>query len=181
MAGRDLNKGFTLLELLIVIAIIGLLASVVMVQFPGATKKARDARRLSDVAQILTALRIYHANTGTFPARTADACCDDWDQGPCNGDDTFIAGLITEGAATVVPVDPAGGSGTGCYGYNYYVYSAGSYGCDSSKGKFFVLGIRDLETSPRPYPESPGWSCANRNWQNEFDWVTGAYEKDFSF
>lgn len=171
------KKAFTILELLIVIAVIGLLASVVLVELPGATKKARDVRRLQDVAQILTALKIYHANTGTYPVRTADSCCDGWDQGPCGNDKTFIADLVSSGVASVVPVDPKGGSGTGCYGYNYYRYGAGSYGCDSKCGAFFVLGIRDMETSARPHPDSPGWSCPSRNWQNEFDWVTGGFEK----
>ena len=174
---QQFKKGFTLLELLIVMAIIGLLASVVMVSFPGATKKARDARRLQDVSQILTALRVYHTNNERYPARTADSCCNGWDQGPCDGDNTFIKELIDSGTATVIPVDPKGGSGTGCYGYNYYRYSAGSEGCDSSRGGFFVLGIIDMEASGRPHPDSPGWSCSGRNWQNEYDWVTGGFEK----
>ncbi len=170
------KKGFTLIELLVVIAVISLLASVVMVAFPGATKKARDAERLQDTHQILTALLIYKTNEGRYPSISGDACCDGWDQGPC-GTDPFIGALIDSGTATIVPTDPSGGSGTGCYGYNYYRYGAGNYGCDSSKGAFFVLGVRDMEASGRPHPDSLGWSCSGRNWQNEFDWVTGGFEK----
>lgn len=170
------QNGFTLIELLVVIAIIGLLASMVMVSFPGATKKARDAERLQDTHQILTALTIYKANEGRYPSISGDSCCNGWDQGPC-GDNPFIGALIDSGTVTIVPTDPSGGSGTGCYGYNYYRYSAGYAGCDSSRGAFFVLGVRDMETSGRPHPDSPGWSCPSRNWQNEFDWVTGGFEK----
>lgn len=77
-----------------------------------------------------------------------------------------------------IPVDPKGGTGTGCYGYNYYVYNAGSYGCDAAKGNFYVLGVRDMETSANPYPTSPGWSCPARDWQAEFDWVTGRFKNE---
>ena len=34
-----------------------------------------------------------------------------------------------------------------------------------------------METSGNPHPNSPGWICPSRNWQDEFDWVTGAFEK----
>jgi len=170
------QKGFTLLELLVVIAIIGLLASVVLVSFPSAMKKVRDAQRLQDVSQIITALEVYKANNGSYPPISSDSCCDGWDQGPCDTN-PFIEALVTSDSATIVPVDPAGGSGTGCYGYNYYRYSASSYSCDVSRGAFYVLGIRNMESSGAPYPDSPGWSCSGRDWQNEFDWVTGRFEK----
>ena len=174
------KKGFTLIELLVVIAVISLLASVVMVSFPGATKKARDAERLQDTHQILTALLIYKTNEGRYPSISGDVCCDGWDQGPC-GTDPFIGALIDSGTATIIPTDPSGGSGTGCYGYEYHRYNCTDgesgypcYGCDRP---FFVLGVIDMETSGRPHSDSPGWSCPNRNWQNEFDWVTGGFEK----
>jgi len=172
---QNIKFGFTLIELLVVIAIIGLLASVVLVSFPGAMKKVRDAERLQDVKQILTALLIYRENEGRYPDISGDACCDGWDQGPC-GTDPFIGVLVNSGTATIIPTDPSNGSGTGCYGYNYYRYGAGSYDCDASRGAYFVIGIRDMETSGRPHPDSPGWSCSGRNWQTEFDWVTGAFE-----
>ena len=169
------NKGFTLIELLVVIAIIGLLSSVVLVSMGGVRAKARDARRLSDMRQILLALQLYYDKYERYPSISGDGCCDGWDQGPCAGD-PFIGALTTEGLIQT-PTDPSGGSGTSCYGYNYYRYGAGSYGCDASRGAYFVLGVRDMETSSRPYPDSPGWSCPSRNWQNEFDWVIGDFER----
>ncbi len=49
---REGRRGFTLIEILTVIAIIAMLAGVVMVATSGARKKARDARRKSDLSQI---------------------------------------------------------------------------------------------------------------------------------
>jgi len=173
------SKGFTLVELLVVISIIGILANIILVNVQGVREKARDVKRLQDANQIITGLEMYYQDYGRFPtayeADSGDSCCNGWDQGPCGGD-PFIGALKEGGYFSKVPTDPSGGSGTGCYGYNYYRYGAGSYGCDSSKGAFFVLGIRDMESTGGPHPDSPGWSCPGRNWQSEFDWVTGGFE-----
>ena len=178
---KKFKNGFTLIELLIVIAIIGLLASVSLIFYPEAIKKAWDARRLQDVGQTVSALAIYKANEGQYPDISSDSCCGIWDQGPCEDDDTFIRELIDGGVTAVVPVDPKGGSGTGCYGYEYHRYNCtdggSGYPCYGCTKPFFVLGIVNMESTGRPYPDSPGWSCPNRNWQTEFDWVTGGFEK----
>ncbi|MCL6096137.1 MAG: type II secretion system protein GspG [Patescibacteria group bacterium] len=61
------KKGFTLVELLIVVAIIGVLATLLMVNFVGVRQRARDAQRKSDLRQIQSALEIYRADNSSYP------------------------------------------------------------------------------------------------------------------
>ncbi len=67
------TKGFTLVELLVVIAIIGLLSTLAVVSLGSARSKARDARRISDIKQIQTALELYFADQGAYPVKVAPA------------------------------------------------------------------------------------------------------------
>lgn len=61
-------KGFTLIELMIVIAMLAGLAAFVILRFTGAQAGARDARRQSDIKQYQNAFEIYsQANNGAFP------------------------------------------------------------------------------------------------------------------
>lgn len=68
-AGR---QGFTLVELLIVIAIIGILSSVTVAQFITAKKKANDVSRKSDLNGISKSLQMYFTDFGVFPDASAD-------------------------------------------------------------------------------------------------------------
>lgn len=68
------RKGFTLIEILIVVAIIAILASVVLVGLGPAQQSGRDARRLSDLYQIQTALGLYNNKCGGFPGSGAGNC-----------------------------------------------------------------------------------------------------------
>ncbi len=67
------NKGFTLVELLVVISIIGILSSLAVVSLNSARVKARDALRKGDMAQLRTALEFYYDDNERYPI------CDLWD------------------------------------------------------------------------------------------------------
>ena len=108
------KKGFTLIELLVVIAIIGLLSTLAVVALGSARTKARDAKRLSDIKQVQTALELYYTDQGSYPTGTAvvlgsagAACLN------------AAAGLTTTGCANAymgqVPADP---------GSNAYTYTS---------------------------------------------------------
>lgn len=61
------QKGFTLIELLVVLAIIALLSTLSVVALGSARLKARDAKRLSDIKQIQTALELYFTDQNAYP------------------------------------------------------------------------------------------------------------------
>lgn len=61
------QKGFTLIELLVVVVIIGVLSSLLMVNFVGIRQRARDAQRKADLRQIQSALEMYRADNGLYP------------------------------------------------------------------------------------------------------------------
>ena len=59
--------GFTLIELMVVIAIIGILASFILISLSSTKVKARDARRKIDLHQIQAALEMYHIENKQYP------------------------------------------------------------------------------------------------------------------
>lgn len=58
------EKGFTLLELLIVIAVIGILSSLIMVSLSTSRAKASDAAIKSDLRSLMNVAELYYVNNG---------------------------------------------------------------------------------------------------------------------
>lgn len=65
---KQLKGGFTLVEILVVIAIISVLVAFLMVNFNEARQSARDEVRKSDLKEIQLALEVYKAQNKTYPA-----------------------------------------------------------------------------------------------------------------
>lgn len=61
------RSAFTLVELLVVIAVIGLLATIVAVSVNNARTKSRDVKRIADLKQIQTALELFYDNYNRYP------------------------------------------------------------------------------------------------------------------
>ncbi|HET7630405.1 MAG TPA: type II secretion system protein [Candidatus Saccharimonadales bacterium] len=70
-----IQKGFTIVELLIVIVVIAILAALVLNTFAGVQEKARDSDRQNDVATITKHLETYYTNHNNYPsyAQLSDA------------------------------------------------------------------------------------------------------------
>ncbi len=64
---RKLQAGFTIIELLIVIAIIGILATLVLTNFQGAQAKGRDVTRKSDINSLYQKLEEFYNENGGYP------------------------------------------------------------------------------------------------------------------
>lgn len=91
------KAGFTLIEVLVVVSIIGLLASAVLVGLGGFRSRGRDARRLTDLKSLQNGLELYYARSSAYPVGLAD--------------------LLTAGiGVSKLPKDPAAGAD---YFYSY--------------------------------------------------------------
>ena len=110
------QKGFTLIELIIVISIISLLAVVGISSFSNVQKNGRDAKRKADLSEIKKALVQYYTDTSTYPAGTATGAMCNPDCGQSQTNPTnWIVGL-TPTYADILPVDPLN---TATYHYLY--------------------------------------------------------------
>lgn len=73
------SKGFTLIELMVVIAVIGILASIALVSLTGVQRSARDAQRKSDLASYRTALEGSYAqgtSNQSYPGTAVNGTAD---------------------------------------------------------------------------------------------------------
>ena len=61
------QSGFTIVELLIVIVVIGILAALVITTFTGIQKRARDTERQTDIKALHGQMEAYYAQNGRYP------------------------------------------------------------------------------------------------------------------
>jgi len=99
-----MKKAFTLVEILVVVTIISLLASIAAVSYSQFVKQGRDARRKTDIEQIRAAIEMYRNFKGVYPT-----------PGMVFGTDSIVYGTTTY--MSKIPNDPMS---TGASSYTYY-------------------------------------------------------------
>lgn len=99
------TKGFTLIELMIVIAIIGVLAVALVPQLTGAQARSRDTARVADIGNISTVLSTYFSDQWAYPKNPAEWGDADWKCVSGSGGTVMddLADMMEGGKA---PVDP---------------------------------------------------------------------------
>ena len=160
------QKGFTLIELVVVISILAILAGAMIPRVTNRMAQSRDARRLADVQAVKHALDQFYIDKGRYPDAKQNASYGGWD---VSQDGDFIPDLIKEGYLTDVPKDPINDE---TYQYRYYLYPKGTGGCKGD-ASFYVLGVRAFETNDYALKNKGQFKCASRNWGDEFAYVTG--------
>jgi general secretion pathway protein G len=180
------QTGFTIVELLIVIVVIGILAAITITAYTGVQGRARDTQRIADLKAITEALEIYRVNNGAYPTPVSTPNASSWEVST-NGSNVatnFLSALVSSNGINRVPVDPNNTGVTlnpsfnsATFEYFYYVYAAGSGGCDATRGAFYILGATRMDSVPagQNHSTSPGFSCASRDWATNGAWVTGGF------
>jgi len=69
-------SGFTLIEVLLVVAILGILATVVVVNFTGHQENAKINATRASIESVATAVRLYEVQIGKFPQTIQDLTAD---------------------------------------------------------------------------------------------------------
>lgn len=149
------KRGFTLVELIIVIIVIGILAAVSIIGYIGSQKTARDSQRKSDLSEVQEALAMYYTDKKTYPGandrtfftawdarHNSDCWCDSVSDLPTASPAKYdLRNALVPGYIDKLPEDPInkeGGSGNllgdGPTVDNAYVYGA------ANDGKSYVLG-----------------------------------------
>ena len=109
---KRMQKGFTLIELMIVVAIIGILAAVAIPQYQDYTVKAKLSKVMGVAQPIKTALALYNQENGGFPTTAAPWTTIGLSVAPSNT--TEVTGIAWTGTTNVAKTGGTGPTaGTG--------------------------------------------------------------------
>lgn len=170
------RSGFTLVELVIVIAVIAILAAITVASYTGIQARSRDAKRRTDIANIIKGMELYYHDNGQYPVRgsSTGSPLEGWFT---SGDTSwqFLSGSLTSvsdetsasPAMDKVPTDPtntANGTPTNG-GYVYAVYVNQNNACGAPTGQMYMIAYR-LESGKQEFKqEGP---CATNDIGNDY-------------
>ena len=140
------RKGFTLVELMIVITVIAILATIAIVSFTRVQKQARDTKRKAEIRSMTTALQAYYTEKQTYP-----------NVSPVTPGTPQVASVALTALTTpvnymsTVPTAPLGSTGTNNLDYTYITDTDG-----------FKYGLCVMLETPKD-PLKPMWVVDTNN------------------
>jgi len=147
------SRGFTIVELLIVIIVIGILASISVVAYRGSQDRAEYARAQTDMKNIDDALTVYKAQKGAYPVQLGFVSASSALEG------TLVPGYLDKASILTAKT-----------GYSY-AYATNDTGTDYALLRFRgtniyttpCLALPSVETGGNPLLKTSG-VCANQAW-----------------
>lgn len=126
MNRRNDNRGFNLIELIVVAAIISLLATVILAALSNAREKARDSTRKAELGELQKAITHYFTTTGSYPSTGGVWLSSEVGSTQAtNGADysaNWVPNILAANMITKLPSDPVGGINSSCSGTQYRSY-----------------------------------------------------------
>jgi prepilin-type N-terminal cleavage/methylation domain-containing protein len=147
MLKKHFQKGFTIVELLIVIVVIGILAALVLNTFSGVQRRARDTERQTDINSIATQLEVYYNDNTGYPILTGQLASDAWADTNLPGID--LNALRPPGAAANAITATATPTAAQ---YGYQTFAAdGTTACNAAPcAKFELHWLREEDNTVQP-------------------------------
>lgn len=147
---RSNKAGFTLIELVVVMAIISIISAIITVNFVEVNKRGRDTTRKSDLSSIKTALEIYRSDANTYPPILYSTTCPD-SSSLLNGATVYLS---------KIPCDPQKKE----IGYDYVAIPSGCDGvstaCTSYTLTACIENVNDSDDNVvKPYTQN---NCASQ-------------------
>ena len=120
LGGRMRSKGFTIVELLIVIVIVSILAAITVISYNGVQQRAFNSSVISSARNTITLIKAYQSAYGSYPSlggycTTTDNVCVNWAQTVVTSDNTSWLSELRKVGSPISSVPAVDSTRSGLY------------------------------------------------------------------
>ena len=167
--------GFTIIELIVVVTVVGILAAITVVSYSAAQGRARDTTRRADIANITKALEQYYDDNGSYPTTSGASSTIQsyWYLSTATGWTSTLATALN-GIISPLPVDPRNNGSFVTARQFSYAYFSGT-GCGKSPGQWYVL-LYEFEASDKEkFTDGTATACVANDGDTFFNTYGASY------